>query len=61
MCFSLDSQRIYVCACTTLNGQRDIYRLDANGANRTQITDTEADEAFLRVVNLLRQIDFGYP
>ena len=54
MCFSLDNQRIYVCASTTFNGQRDIYRLDANGANRVQITDTEADEAFLKVVNLLR-------
>jgi hypothetical protein len=28
--------------------------LDANGANRIQITDTEADESFVSVVNLLR-------
>lgn len=53
-CFSLDGQRIYATASTTLNGQRDIYRLDANGTNRVQITDTAADDAFLRVVNLLR-------
>jgi TolB protein len=53
-CFSLDGQHIYACASTVNNGQRDIYRFDANGANRIQITDTEADEAFLRVVNLLR-------
>jgi len=54
VCFSLDGQRIYACASTVLNGSRDIYRLDANGANRIQITDTVADEAFLKVVNLLR-------
>ena len=40
--------------CTAQNGKRDIYRFDANGANRIPITDTEADEAFLNVVNLLR-------
>lgn len=54
VCFSLDGQRIYATAGTTQNGQRDIYRLDADGTNRIPITDTEADEVFLRVVNLLR-------
>ena len=53
-CFSLDGQHIYACAATAGNGRRDIYRLDADGANRIQITDTEADEVFLKVVNLLR-------
>ena len=53
-CFSLDGQHIYVSAGTAWDAKRDIYRLDANGANRIQITDTEADEIFVRVVNLLR-------
>jgi Tol biopolymer transport system component len=54
VCFSLDGQHIYATASTVGNGSRDIYRFDANGANRIQITDTEASESFLTVVNLLR-------
>jgi len=54
-CFSLDGQYIYATANpTAANGPRDIYRMDANGANHIQVTDTEADEAFLKVVKLLR-------
>jgi TolB protein len=54
-CFSLDGQYVYATANpTAANGPRNIYRMDANGANHIQITDTEADEAFLKVVKLLR-------
>ena len=52
--FSLDGQHIYATAATVDNNARDIYRMDVNGANRIQITTTTADEAALRVVNLLR-------